>query len=111
MKKELIPTCRNEACFFGQGSNPIYDDFVSQVETPGTCHLRVPLLDDNRLDLPATIDSVDHSEVRMVTLEDAPRILQRYEEVLRQELQTPSELDRFVALPEGQNKHMSLVRN
>lgn len=70
--------------------------------TPGVGHVEVPFLDDGKLDLPATFDSISTSSVCVVKMEDVSRVLHRYEKLLRHELQTPSELDRFVAVPEGQ---------
>lgn len=92
---------RDEVCFFGQGSSPLYDKFVSEVVTPGVGYLDLPFLGDGKLGLPKTFDLIETSSVRPITMADAPRVLQRYEELLRQELETPSELDRFVAVPES----------
>ena len=69
--------------------------------TPGVGYLDLPFLGDGKLDLPQTFDFIDTSSVRPVTMNDAPRVLQRYEDLLRKELETPSELDRFVAVPES----------
>lgn len=94
---------REEACFFGMSTSPLYDKYVSEVVTPGVCYLQIPFLSDKKLDLPETFVNTEISGVRMLTMEDAPRVLQRYEDTLRVELQAPSDLDRFVALPEGEN--------
>lgn len=83
-------------------ANPLYDQFVSEVVTPGVCYLQIPILSDKTLDLPQTLDTADISGVRSLTMEDAPRVLERYEQLLCDELTKPSELDRFVAVPEGE---------
>lgn len=75
---------------------------MSEVVTPGIGSLLLPFLEDGSLDLPKSFDSIETSDVRSITMEDAPRILGRYEELMRKELETPSELDRFVAVPESQ---------
>lgn len=93
---------RDEACFIGQGASPLYDKFVNEVVTPGIGYLKLPFLADGRLALPNCFDLIETSAVRPVTVDDAQRVLQRYEELLRKELETPSGLDRFVAVPESQ---------
>lgn len=93
---------RNDACFFGQGSSTLYDKFVSEVVTPNVGFIQLPILTDGKLDLPRAFDSIATSGVRSITMDDAPRVLQKYEELLRKQLDTSSELDRFVAIPESQ---------
>lgn len=97
----LILRYRKNACFFGLGEHAIYNKLVSEVVTPGICRIGFPFREDKTLDLPASIQAVDTSTVRFLTIKDTPRILERYEQLLRTELEQPADIDRFVAVPEG----------
>lgn len=81
----------------------VRSSFVNESVTPGVCHLQLPFLQNRTLALPPSFESVDTSQVRFLTMDDAAAALQRYEGIIREELQTPSELDRFCALPESKN--------
>lgn len=81
--------------------------FANKSMTPGICRLQLPFLPDHTLALPPSFDRVDTSKVRSLTLKDAAAVLQRYEGVVRQELETPSDLDRFCALPESKRSFFS----
>lgn len=75
--------------------------------TTGICYFRVPFNADKTLDLPQSFKTAETSDVRLLASSDISCILQRYEEVLRQEMKDFSEMDRFAAVPEG--KFSSLV--
>lgn len=79
----------------------IRSSFVNGTITPSTCRLQLSFLADHTLALPQSFESIDTSQVRFMSMDDAAAALQRYEGVLRKELQVPSELDRFCALPES----------
>lgn len=100
-KQKLTLFVRDDACFFGQSSNSIYGKYVRETVTPGICNLRLPFLPDHTLALPPSFDNVNTSQVRFMTLDDAATAMHRYERVVRKELETPSELDRFCALPDS----------
>ena len=63
--------------------------------------MQIPFSENKKLDLPQTVQAVDASSVQFLTPEDIPRVLMENEELLRRELQTDSDLDRFVTVPEG----------
>lgn len=75
---------------------------MNELVTPNICHIKVGFRDDKTLELPEIIETMDTSNVRFITMKDVARVLERYEALLRVELQEPSEMDRFVAIPEGQ---------
>lgn len=77
----------------------VRSSFVNPSVTPGICRLELSFLPDHTLALPPPFDNVDTSQVRFMTMDDAATVLERYEVVILQELQTPSELDRFCDLP------------
>lgn len=85
----------------------VRSSFVCETVMPGICRLKLPFLPDHTLALPASFDSVDTSQVRFLTMDDAAAALERYEELVREELQTPSELDRFCALPDSKRPSTS----
>lgn len=77
---------------------------MSEVVTPGICRIGFLFREDKTLKLPASIQAVDTSNVRFLTIKDTPRILERYERLLRTELEQPADIDRFVAVPEGKSR-------
>lgn len=92
---------RDDACFLGMTSDSFYESYVCKVVTPGFCHVQLPFADDRTLVLPESFGDIDTSTVRFLTEESAEVALRRFEGVMRQELQTPSELDRFCDLPDS----------
>lgn len=94
---------RQNACFFGETSSSFYDAHISRVVTPDICHLKLPLSSEGTLELPEVITKADKSEVRFLTMETAAAALQRYEGVLRKQLESPSDLDRFCDIPDCQS--------
>lgn len=79
--------------------------------TPGVAYLELPFLNDGSLDLPKAFELIGISGVHPVKMRNAPEVLQRYEELLREQLDTPSELDRFVAVPESQLQPLRFRRH
>lgn len=75
--------------------------------TPGVCRLQLSFRPDHTLALPESFANIETCQVRFMTMEDAAAALERYEGVIRKELETPSELDRFCALPESK-RHLYL---
>lgn len=87
-----------------QKSFGVHNSFMNPVVTPGSCILGIPFLPDHTLALPESFESVETSNVRFMTMGDADAALKRHEGIIRQELETPSELDRFCALPDSKSQ-------
>lgn len=64
--------------------------------------MKIRLLEDHTLALPQSFDNIDISNVRFLSMDDAAVVLRRYEDVIRQEMANPSDLDRFCDLPDSQ---------
>lgn len=93
--------------FLLQKSATANSSFIRPVVTPDICRLQIPFLPDNTMDLPSSFENVDTSNVRFMNMDDAAAALRRYEGVVRRELETPSELDRFCALPDSQSDRLT----
>lgn len=81
----------------------LYDRYTREIVLSGVGHCIVSFLDDRKLDLPRSFDKVDTSAVRFLGMDDLTRVLKQNEDILRRELEESSEVDRFIAVPEGQS--------
>lgn len=64
--------------------------------------MKICFLEDHTLALPQSFDYIDISNVICLSMDDAAVVLRRYEDVIRQEMATPSDLDRFCDSPNSQ---------
>lgn len=75
--------------------------------------MRIAIQDNHSLALPQSFEDIDTSKVRWIfSMEDAASALQRYEEVIRQEMASASHLDQFFDIPDSKpNPLLCLLLN